>query len=66
MEEYLGEDSAERKIKLKNYLDELFSAYFEEFNGSSASVLKMKELWYYIRESFEIKLPQSNRLKTVG
>ena len=53
MEEYLGEARTERKTRLRNYLDELFSTYLEEFNGSTASVLKMKELWYYIKESFE-------------
>lgn len=53
MEEYHKNTDIERKIRLKNYLDELFYVYFEEFNGSPASVLKMKELWYYIKESFE-------------
>ena len=53
IEDYMGEAHTERKTRLRNYLDELFSTYLEEFNGSTASVLKMKELWYYIKESFE-------------
>ena len=53
IEDILERDCADRKIRLKNYLDELFSAYLEEFNGSPVAVLKMKELWYYIKESFE-------------
>lgn len=53
MEDILEKESADRKVRLKNYLDELFSSYSEEFNGSPTAVLKMKELWYYIKESFE-------------
>lgn len=45
--------SADRQKRLKNYLDELFLTYFEEFNGSRTAVLKMKELWSYLKESFE-------------
>ena len=53
IEDILERDDINRKVRLKNYLDELFSAYLEEFNGSPVAVLKMKELWYYIKESFE-------------
>lgn len=53
IEEIRGKETADRKGRLKNYLDELFLAYLEEFNGSAAAVLKMKELWFYIKESFE-------------
>ena len=52
IEDILGKNIEGRKVRLKNYLDELFYTYFTEFNGSPAAVLKMKELWYYIKESF--------------
>ena len=52
IEDVLEKESEDRKVRLKNYLDELFFTYFTEFNGSPAAVLKMKELWYYIKESF--------------
>ena len=52
-EDILGKNIEGRKVRLKNYLDELFFTYLAEFNGSPAAVLKMKELWYYIKESFE-------------
>ena len=44
---------ADKQIRIKAYLEELFTAYLEEFNGGAPAVLKMKELWYYIQESFE-------------
>lgn len=44
---------ADKQIRIKAYLEELFTAYLEEFNGAAPAVLKMKELWYYIQESFE-------------
>ena len=36
---------ADKQIRIK--------AYLEEFNGGAPAVLKMKELWYYIQESFK-------------
>ena len=53
IEDVLEKESSDRKVRLKNYLDELFNTYFTEFNGSPTAVLKMKELWYYMKESFE-------------
>ena len=52
IEDILEKNIEGRKVRLKNYLDELFFSYLTEFNGSPAAVLKMKELWYYIKESF--------------
>lgn len=42
-----------RRKRLRAYLDDLLSEYLEEFNGSSTAILKMKELWFYVKESFE-------------
>ena len=55
---FLAEDmivvnNIDRNKRLRMYLDDLFSEYLEEFNGSSTAILKMKELWFYVKESFE-------------
>ncbi len=39
------------KSRFKSYLDELLSAYGEELSGR-VSVLKLKELWGYLKSSF--------------
>lgn len=53
IEDIKGAGSANKKERLKAYLDELFDSYLEEFGGGSACVLKMKEIWSYIKESFK-------------
>ena len=53
IEDIYENHSTEKNKMLKNYLLELFSTYLEELNGSPAAVLKMKELWYYVKDSFE-------------
>ena len=37
---------ADKQIRIKAYLEELFTAYLEEFNGAAPAVLNIKELWY--------------------
>lgn len=52
-EEILVEEKGDRIKRLKAFLDELLNSYLEEFDGKMPAVLKMKELWFYMKESFE-------------
>lgn len=49
-----GEVTTEdRKARLRAYTTELFEAYKEDIGEERVAMLKMKELWSYLHESFE-------------
>ncbi|MGP1433261.1 MAG: tRNA-dihydrouridine synthase [Catonella sp.] len=52
-EDIIAVNNMDRSKRLRLYLDDLLFGYLEEFNGSNAAILKMKELWFYVKESFE-------------
>jgi len=45
--------ATDRLGRIRNFLEELLGTYLEEFNGGAAAVLKLKELWFYLQDSFE-------------
>lgn len=42
----------ERKTRIKNFEEALFHAYVEDIKDENTAVLKMKELWSYLMNSF--------------
>ena len=53
LEDIEGKEAYDRQERIRNFLEELLSAYLEEFNGGAAAVLKLKEIWFYLQDSFK-------------
>lgn len=53
LEDMAGVAATDRQGRIRNFLEELLGTYLEEFNGGAAAVLKLKELWFYLQDSFE-------------
>lgn len=53
LEDMAGVVVTDRQGRIRNFLEELLDTYLEEFNGGAAAVLKLKEIWFYLQDSFE-------------
>jgi len=53
LEDMAGVAATDRQSRIRNFLEELLDTYLEEFNGGAAAVLKLKEIWFYLQDSFE-------------
>lgn len=53
LEDMAGVETSDRQDRIRCFLEELLDTYLDEFNGGAAAVLKLKELWFYLQDSFE-------------
>ena len=59
-------DASVWKQKVRNFHDALLDAYIEEMSGDRNVLFKMKELWFYLWESFDGSKQLIKKLKKSG
>lgn len=59
-------DASVWKQKVRNFHDALLDAYIEEMSGDRNVLFKMKELWFYLWESFDGSKKLIKKLKKSG
>lgn len=59
-------DASVWKQKVRSFHDALLDAYIEEMSGDRNVLFKMKELWFYLWESFDGSKQLIKKLKKSG